>query len=161
MIAYISSPLPTVRTLQRHKHDWRGTVELAHNRVFYRSAKHACQQTKTLTRIKISLTLLLWPCPSYLHGLGNFMGLSNPKKFLSYVWCYPYTIKESGQLHDPATLKPRKACPTTTDQNASWAPEMVWAERRRKKAYPSRELNPDSSLIHPAVQSVFWLTENY
>ena len=129
---YISLPVPTVQTLQRHKHNWRGFVELAHNRASYFSTKHACQQTKTPTRIKISLTLLLWPCPSCLHWSGNLMGLPKPKIIFLVFWCSPYT-KRKRLVSFTSTLTPRKACPITTDQNASWASELVWAVRRIKK----------------------------
>lgn len=92
--------------------------------------------------------------------IRKFHGLTQTKNDLSCVCCSPYT-KWKRMVSFTTNLTPRKVCPINTDQNASWTPELVWAVRRIKKAYPSRELNPDSSLIHPAVQSVFKLTENY
>jgi len=48
----------------------------------------------------------------------------------------------SDQLHDPAALSPAKEPAVPIVEQASWAPEPVWARRGREKCLPCKESNP-------------------
>ena len=43
-------------------------------------------------------------------------------------------MRVSDQLHTPPVLHPGKDPPITTEQEAVWAPELVWTSWRRKKS---------------------------
>jgi len=63
------------------------------------------------------------------------MGLPKQKIIFLVFWCSPCT-KWKRLVSFTTTLTPRKACPITSDQNASRASELVWAVRRIKKGLP-------------------------
>jgi len=45
-------------------------------------------------------------------------------------------MEETGQLHDPATLTPRKACPITTDHIPSLGPSTGLDSEKEEKSLP-------------------------
>lgn len=63
-------------------------------------------------------------------------------------------LDEGGQFHIPIILHPCRRSPVATQQEAEWAPQLVWTLWRRDKCFVKCwELNRDSWGVLPAAHS--------